>query len=298
MGKNIDQITRTLTTLTGAERMAVRDDSGDAKAVIETALLDYITSGVLDTYVKNYIESGAVDNYMKNYIESGAVDNYVKAKSEPIGTVKDWDKTLSGTPALDATWRECDGSMIDDTDSPYDGQRIRNLNGADVILTGIVWALGVATIPSADLPALAVGDYVAGSGIDSEAYITDITGTTVTMSDTSFTGTVTTTFSNDGRFVRGGKTSGDGQKDQMQLLEGNFALRPYPLINGSTSGAFSASPGTSCGEISGTATASPRKVVKFSSANSPDARTSATTAGETRPTNTTMVKIIKIKDTL
>ena len=273
MGKNIDQITRTLTTLTGAERMAVRDGSGDAKAVIETALLDYLKSGVLD--------------------------DYVKAKSEPIGTVKDWDKTLSGTPALDATWHECDGSMIDDADSPYDGQRIRNLNGADVILTGIVWASGVATIPSADLPALAVGDYVAGSGIDSEAYITNITGTTVTMSDTSFSGTVTTTFSNDGRFVRGGVTSGVGQKDQMQLIEGGFTSRNhmYGSMIADASGAITIS-SESAIATAGTSSNGNRIRVDFSSANSPNARTSATTAGETRPTNTTMVKIIKIKDTL
>ena len=293
MGKNIDQITRTLTTLTGAERMAVRDGSGDAKAVIETALLDYITSGVLDTYVKNYIESGAVDDY-------------VKAKGEPIGTIKDWDKTLSGTPALDATWHECDGSMIDDADSPYDGQRIRNLNGADVILTGIVWASGVATIPSADLPALAVGDYVAGSGIDSEAYITDITGTTVTMSDTSFSDTVTTTFSNDGRFVGGGETSGDGKRDNVPNVVGIFYTRKNqadsPVVFASSIGAIIEDTDITTTLYDTIQTSTPQKYrtrLKFDAKSYTGlGATKYTSENSVHPIHTKMVKIIKIKDTL
>ncbi len=49
---------------------------------------------------------------------------------EPIGTVKHWDKTRPGTPALSDSWMECNGQAVTDAASPYFGQNLQDLNGA------------------------------------------------------------------------------------------------------------------------------------------------------------------------
>lgn len=47
----------------------------------------------------------------------------------PIGATIDWDKSLTGTPALPTGWVECNGQVIADSSSVYNGIAIRNLNG-------------------------------------------------------------------------------------------------------------------------------------------------------------------------
>lgn len=55
---------------------------------------------------------------------------YVTDLVVPVGTVMPWLKSLTGTPSLPATWAECDGSVVSDANSPYDGVTLPNLNGA------------------------------------------------------------------------------------------------------------------------------------------------------------------------
>lgn len=57
---------------------------------------------------------------------------------EPIGTIKAWHKSFTNTPAIKKgdAWKECDGSMIDDPESPYYGQMIDDLNGGARFLKG------------------------------------------------------------------------------------------------------------------------------------------------------------------
>jgi hypothetical protein len=293
MAKNIDQITRTLTTLTGAERMVFRDDDGDGKAVLQSTVLDYLTSGVLDSYIENLATSGVLDSY-------------IKANSEPIGTVKDWNKSFPDTPALDATWKECDGSVIDDVDSPYNGRRIDNLNGANVSFT-VTWASGVATVSENDVSGIGVGDSVAGSGIASGAYITVISGTTVTMSDTAFSGTVDTTFANDGRFIGGGTVSGVSKRDNVPNIEGELGFR-----NNSAGQSITLGIGTglvkSAAIIAGStytlletssSTSANRTEVSFDASNDTTlGATKYTSENSVHPMHTKMVKIMKIKNTL
>jgi hypothetical protein len=48
----------------------------------------------------------------------------------PVGSVFSWLKTLTNTPALPANWVECNGQVLSDADSVYDGVTLPNLNGA------------------------------------------------------------------------------------------------------------------------------------------------------------------------
>ena len=54
----------------------------------------------------------------------------------PIGTVIPWAKSISGTPALSSYWAECNGQTITDTDSPFNGQALPDLNGSNSFLRG------------------------------------------------------------------------------------------------------------------------------------------------------------------
>jgi hypothetical protein len=148
-----------------------------------------------------------------------ALQDAIVTTLSPIGEIKQYDKSFPNTPAISANWIECDGGVILDIDSPYNTYRARNLNGDSVILTSTTWASGVATVAATDVTGLGLGDFVSGAGIAAGAYITDITGNVVTISDTAFSGTEDTTFTNDGRFVRGSGVSGLGQDHAAQAWQ-------------------------------------------------------------------------------
>lgn len=49
----------------------------------------------------------------------------------PVGSPIPWLKSFANTPALPDEYVECNGQVLSDADSPYDGQTIPNLNGAN-----------------------------------------------------------------------------------------------------------------------------------------------------------------------
>jgi len=58
------------------------------------------------------------------------------ALANPIGTIAPWLKTFTNTPALPTGWVECNGAVLSDAASVYDGQAIPNLNGQHYFLRG------------------------------------------------------------------------------------------------------------------------------------------------------------------
>lgn len=62
--------------------------------------------------------------------------NFIKSMVCPIGTVVSWLKTFTNTPSLPDGWVECDGAVLSDSDSPYDGETIPDLNGDNRFLRG------------------------------------------------------------------------------------------------------------------------------------------------------------------
>ncbi len=54
----------------------------------------------------------------------------------PIGSIIAWHKSLTGTPALPLGWVECNGQVLSDPESVYNGQTIPNLNGEGRFLRG------------------------------------------------------------------------------------------------------------------------------------------------------------------
>ena len=66
----------------------------------------------------------------------------IDAGSAPVGSVAAWLKSFPNTPPLPAGWAECNGQVLADAASPYDGQALPDLNG---VLGGIPCFLRGAT---------------------------------------------------------------------------------------------------------------------------------------------------------
>jgi microcystin-dependent protein len=93
----------------------------------------------------------------------------------------------------------------------------------------------------------------------------------------------------DGRGVDSGRNFGTAQLDQMQRITGVVDIQRSQL--GTISGAFSGS--TQVGDARTALQSGTYPRVDFDSANSPDARVSATTSGETRSRNVALLACIK-----
>ncbi len=87
----------------------------------------------------------------------------------PVGSVFAWLKSFANTPALPDGWVECNGQTISDTDSPYNGQTIPDLNGNRNILRGYSTSGGTQSmgVSSAGLCCHAAGgnNYNHGHGL-------------------------------------------------------------------------------------------------------------------------------------
>ena len=101
----------------------------------------------------------------------------------------------------------------------------------------------------------------------------------------------------DGRGVDSGRSFGTAQLDQMQRITGELTFSGAgggPASNASiTDGAFSDTPKTTTNVVLQTTSGSGAGSVGFDSSNSPNARASSTTAGETRPRNIALLACIK-----
>jgi len=90
-----------------------------------------------------------------------------------------------------------------------------------------------------------------------------------------------------GRGVDSGRSFGTAQLDQMQRITGTLGHRARIQT---TSGAFTRSPSADFGTAAG---GNGDETANFDSGNSPNARVSDTTDGETRPRNIALMYIIK-----
>jgi len=54
----------------------------------------------------------------------------------PVGGIVAWVKSMPGSPSLSNHWVECNGQVLNDPDSPFNGSTIPNLNGQARFLRG------------------------------------------------------------------------------------------------------------------------------------------------------------------
>lgn len=123
----------------------------------------------------NYLESALILN--SEIVDSLIVPDSKKPLSAkqgkllqdqiPAGTVSAWDKYLTGTPSLSGYFAEANGQVINDPESPYNGKRIRNLNGKTVSAVSILTIDDVnkiITVNTDDISAFGIGDTLSFTG--------------------------------------------------------------------------------------------------------------------------------------
>lgn len=197
---------------------------------------------------------------------------------------------------------ECNGQKINDVESAtFHNKRIPNLNGGSVILTATFTADAggsYATIPIADIPALALHDWVAGVGIASHSWIKAIDYSTgvIIISDIATSGSITTTFTNEGRGIIGGEFGSVG--DQKQRLTGTVgnSSSEHNFVNLSAGALY-------VEDIASRKIASPSantyagwgRKISLDTSLSPYARTSADTWGKTKTDAYRMKYYMRIK---
>ena len=60
-------------------------------------------------------------------------DKRNEATSTPIGSIIAWLKSFTNTPSIPSGWVECDGSVLSDADSVYNGATLPDLNGGEFL---------------------------------------------------------------------------------------------------------------------------------------------------------------------
>jgi hypothetical protein len=82
-------------------------------------------SGALST-TKSGVRIGTAVSTTKIHI------NIVQDDRDMVGTIKPYAKSFTAIPSNNVTafWKECDGSVLSDVESPLNGQTLPNLNGS------------------------------------------------------------------------------------------------------------------------------------------------------------------------
>lgn len=114
----------------------------------------------------------------------------------PIGSVFAWLKSFTNTPGLPDGWVECDGSVLDDSDSVYDGETIPDLNGDNIFVRGNSTSGGTGgssthTLSQSEMPShLHILPFVVGSGVNviTPSGTTNVPSPTVASPITNSTG--------------------------------------------------------------------------------------------------------------
>jgi len=90
-----------------------------------SAINEFSTDGTLEDNGDDAVPTEkAVKTYVDNQISAGSVGVV------PIGGVVAWLKSFPNTPSLPDGFIECNGQLLTDPNSPYEGRTIPNLNGA------------------------------------------------------------------------------------------------------------------------------------------------------------------------
>ena len=78
--------------------------------------------GGVDNQNGEVIDANDVNDTNNEMITTGLFGNV------PIGVILPWHKDFTNTPTLPSTWMECNGQEVTDSESPYFGQTLPDLN--------------------------------------------------------------------------------------------------------------------------------------------------------------------------
>ncbi|MBS1634805.1 MAG: hypothetical protein JST26_02710 [Bacteroidetes bacterium] len=185
---------------------------------------------------------------------------------DPIGTIEAFHKNMAATPTLPWGWVECNGQVLADPESPYNGQTIPDLNNTQKFLRG--------DVTSGTMQTDAIGSH-------------NHTGTTSTDGAHNHTGSTGSVNSTNGRVV-----PWDDNFSQNQMNAANTgALGNTPAPGGlpwnglATVGNFL----TTIDQLDHT------HAISTDGSHSHTFTTSTTGGTETRPTNMSVIWIMRVK---
>lgn len=112
--------------------------------VLGGALPAAVTAGVvtgLTTFNNGSVADAAAVNTNFTAVKTAVDDNAgriaaLELRDAPTGTVIAYLKSFTGTPALSSAWVECNGQVLSDASSPYNGRTLPNLNAGNRFLRG------------------------------------------------------------------------------------------------------------------------------------------------------------------
>lgn len=113
-------------TTTGTLAAARLTSTGEVKVGTTALTCDASLKGALRYGSGNVMEYCNGSSW-KNLF---AADTAAIERTPPVGALVAWHKSLSNTPAIPSGWVECNGQVLNDAASPYNGQTLPNLNSA------------------------------------------------------------------------------------------------------------------------------------------------------------------------
>lgn len=206
--------------------------NGDPTNGIPATRLEEDWHNAVQTEIVNVIEGAGIA------LVKGTNDQMLEAIkyfSTPIGSIIAVDKDMAGTPVIPSNYLIASGSLVSDPDSPYNGKRVRNLNGetiGGIPVIGVNNADKYLEVDLADISAFGVGDSITIPGLsltngvvkylnyalgrvyigDSTLWSSDQYGTTTQ----NLTGALSCSIVGTKRFLRGGLISNNSNVNQLQ----------------------------------------------------------------------------------
>ena len=117
---------------------------GLTAGILATALVAVTVSGTVTVFEQGQVVSAAQINEnfasLKAAIEvipatnAGVTQAQLDQIAAPIGSIMAWHKDLPGSPTIPAGWVQCDGQVLSDADSPYNGMTLPNLNTGAMLI--------------------------------------------------------------------------------------------------------------------------------------------------------------------
>jgi hypothetical protein len=84
----------------------------------------------------------------------------------PLGIICGWHKSLGAMPPLPGTWVECNGQVLSDPESPFDGVTLPDLNNASGFTTPAFLRGGMTSGTFGGAIALPAGDVTVDNNAD------------------------------------------------------------------------------------------------------------------------------------
>lgn len=117
-------------TLVAGEGIDFTDLGANSTFTINGENATTTNKGVIELATEDEVQTGT--NTTK-----AVVSDTLQSVLSPIGSVVAWLKSYANTPqTLPTGWVECDGAVLSDADSVYNGQTLPDLNGGNRFLRG------------------------------------------------------------------------------------------------------------------------------------------------------------------